>query len=651
MPFTRLKAHALWLLVAALLGLTAPAGAAPIWNGQLFPVEEVVPGLRGTGYTVIGGTDIEAFDVLFLGVLPGAGPAGDLLLVETSGPLIEQTGGIASGMSGSPVFVDGRLVGAIAYGFGYADHRIGLVTPIGDMLRVLERMGAEDAAAQAPSPAGPRQVAFAPDEATAAQLLAQLPPGTEVLVPLATPLMAGGFGPRALHLVEGWAKRLLGGPFLTVPTGTAPASVQPGTVSFQPGSAFGVQLLGGDVSLSALGTVTWTDGDRFLGLGHPFLNGGAVHWVTSGAAILRTVSSAQMPFKVGVVTDPAGTLTQDRAAGVAGRLGPLPERVQVAVRVTDLDHPQGETPQRFSFWAVDDPWLLPDLVTVGVLQALDQGIDRIGPGTARVLFRLEAESLPQTLVRDNMVYSESDVSALAVGELLEGVELLAANPFREVPLRRVEVEARITRQPQVAQIVEVRPAATRGAAGDSVLIEVELQTYRGPRETRAIRLTIPPGTPAGRVAVTVRGGYSTSPSAVVHAELFAEEKTGEPVEEGLPLPEGGSLEEQLETFRTRERNYELVAEFYPPFGPLPPAESQAGAENPARTEGEGAPMAEEDRDQPRSHQPSLPGNGKPVQARLATDWVIRGSDQFELEIVEPVQEEEPVAEAPGSTPF
>src|SRR5690606_3364547 len=171
-----------------------------------------------------------------------------------------------------------------------------------------------------------------------------------------------------------------------------------------------------------------------------------------------------------------------------------------------------------------------------------------------------------------MVYSESDVPALAVGELLEGVELLAANPSREVPLRRVEVEARITRQPQVAQIVDVRPAATRVAAGDSVLIEVELQTYRGPRETRAIRLTIPPGTPAGRVAVTVRGGYSTSPSAVVHAELFAEEKTGEPVEEGLPLPEGGSLEEQLETFRTRERNYELVAEFYPPFGPLPRSE-------------------------------------------------------------------------------
>ena len=129
--------------------------------------------------------------------------------METSGPLIEQTGGIASGMSGSPVFVDGRLVGAIAYGFGYADHRIGLVTPIGDMLRVLERMGAEDAAAQAPSPVGPRQVAFAPDEATAAQLLAQLPPGTEVLVPLATPLMAAVRAP-ALHLVEGGRSSSLG---------------------------------------------------------------------------------------------------------------------------------------------------------------------------------------------------------------------------------------------------------------------------------------------------------------------------------------------------------------------------------------------------------------------------------------------------------
>src|SRR5690554_5769773 len=249
MPFTRLKAHALWLLVAALLGLTAPAGAAPIWNGQLFPVEEVVPGLRGTGYTVIGGTDIEPFDVLFLGVLPGSGPAGDLLLVETSGPLIEKTGGIVSGMSGSPVYVDGSLVGAIAYGFSYADHRVGLVTPIGDMLQVLERMEpAEVAAAEGPPSSRPipEQVVLAPDEAAAARLVAHLPQGTEVLVPLATPLMASGFGPRALSLLQRWAGRLPGGPFLTVPTGSLQAASRPEPVTFQPGSAFGVQLLGGD---------------------------------------------------------------------------------------------------------------------------------------------------------------------------------------------------------------------------------------------------------------------------------------------------------------------------------------------------------------------------------------------------------------------
>ncbi|HEY8531563.1 MAG TPA: SpoIVB peptidase S55 domain-containing protein, partial [Limnochorda sp.] len=260
----RVKPRFMCLVMAAVVWLLRGWGAAaepgPVWDGRLLPVEAVAPGMRGTAYTVVQGTKIEPFDVLFLGVLPGAGPAGDLLLVETSGPLIEKTGGIVSGMSGSPVYVDGQLVGAIAYGFSYADHRVGLVTPIGDMLELLDRMappetGAPDETAST-SRSVPRQVVLAPGELQAAQLAARVPEGTEVLVPLATPLLAGGFGPRALSLIERWASRLPGGPFLTVPTGSRPAGAGQEPVTFQPGSAFGVQLLGGDVDLSALGTVT-----------------------------------------------------------------------------------------------------------------------------------------------------------------------------------------------------------------------------------------------------------------------------------------------------------------------------------------------------------------------------------------------------------
>lgn len=647
----------LWLLGGAL------ARAAPPWpaslEGRVLPVEEVEAGMQGTGYTVVQGAQVEPFDVTFLGVLPGAGPAGDLLLVQTSGPLIDRTGGIVAGMSGSPVYVGGRLVGAIAYGFSYADHRVGLVTPIGDMVEVLARIedGEEEDASSLPAEEErggraaetPRQVILASDSLAAAALLAGSPEGTAVMVPLATPLMAAGFGPRTLNLLSRWVQGLPGGPFLMVPTGSSRAGTgirAGGAESLRPGSAFGVQLLRGDVDLSALGTVTWTDGERFLGFGHPFLNRGSVAFAATGARVLHTVTSVEMPFKLGQTTDLVGTLSQDRAAAVAGTLGSPPEMVRVQVGVVDLDRPQEGESHSFTFWSVNDRWLLPDLVSIGVLQALDRGIDRIGPGTAQIRFRLDAEGLPEPLVRDNIFFSETDVSAQALVELLEGVELLTANQFREVRLRSVEVTARITPDPRTAQIVSVRPETARVHAGESILIEVELQTYRGPREVKMIRLTVPPSTPEGKVQVTVRGGYYTGPSQVVHAEILSDTPEPAPaVEEFKTLPEGGSLEELLETFRTRERNYELVAEFYPPFAPFHEEET------PAAVRGRSGAGETSTADPPEAS-PGTPDTGKgrseegkPVQARLATEYVIRGSDQFELTILAPApaQEEAPPA--------
>ncbi|BAS28902.1 SpoIVB peptidase S55 domain-containing protein [Limnochorda pilosa] len=645
-----------WVTAALALLLAAPpALAARAWpaglEGRVLPVEEVRPGMRGTGYTVVQGQQVEPFDVTFLGVLPGVGPAGDLLLVETSGPLIDLTGGIVAGMSGSPVYVDGRLVGAIGFGFSYADHRVGMVTPIADMVEVLDRIEEPEAAgapAETPDMDGlrpqaepPRRVAFAADARQAETLARRVPEETAVMVPLATPLMAAGFGPRTLGLLSRWVGRLPAGPFLTVPTGSAPkvTGAAGGVERLQPGSAFGVQLLRGDVDLSALGTVTWTDGQRFLGFGHPFLSRGSVAFAATGADILRTVTSVEMPFKLGAATDVVGTLSQDRSAAVGGRLGQPPAMVDVDVDVVDLDRPREGEGRRFRFESVEDPWLMPDLVAIGVLQAFDRGIDRIGPGTARIRFSLEADGLNEPLVRDNMFFSESDVSARALAEMMEGVRLLASNPFQETRLRRVEVTARITPEPQTAQIVSVNPETKRARPGESLMIEVELQTYRGPREKKMVRLTVPPSTPEGKVQVTVRGGYYTGPSQVVPPEILSGQEAAPPAEgeEAEPLPEGASLEDILETFRTRERNYELVAEFYPPYAPLPADERVPADLGPAAPDaGTEAPPGHPSPKEPAPAEGEAPPEEtKPVQARLATDYVIRGSGQFELEILAP----------------
>ena len=237
---------ALLFLFPATFGLAAPA---------IMGLEEVKPGMHGVAKTVISGTKIEEFGVEVLGIMKDKGPSGDLILVRTYGDLIEKTGGIAQGMSGSPVYINGKLIGAIGYGWSLTDHKTGMVTPIGDMLKLLD------------SPLA-------------------VPPSSEAtnLQPLATPLMVSGFGERALSMLGEQLK-----PYSLVPYAAGEPSQGVTYPSLEPGSAVGVQLVQGDVSVGALGTVTYVDDKKVLAFGHPFLKKGNVGYYMSNAYIFTSM--------------------------------------------------------------------------------------------------------------------------------------------------------------------------------------------------------------------------------------------------------------------------------------------------------------------------------------------------------------------------
>src|SRR5690554_5291234 len=321
---------------------------------RVYPLEAVQPGLRGTAKTVVRGTEIETFEVEFLGVMRDAGPAGDLILIRASGDVIDRTGGIAAGMSGSPVYIGEQLVGAIAYAYSLSDHRIGFVTPIRDMLEVLRMLepdreaapavpadepGATDGGPAAGPLAGTgevsvREVILAESWQEAGELAREAPPGTMVFAPVRAPLLASGFSSRAFARLGEDLRA-----FNLVPVqagGQAPpeAAAAP---ALEPGSAFGVQLVRGDVSLTSIGTVTYVEDDRFVGFGHSFLDRGPVDYVTTSAYIHYVVPSIDFPFKIGSVLEPVGALAQDRGAGVAGRNGQTPRMIPVTVSVQDLD--------------------------------------------------------------------------------------------------------------------------------------------------------------------------------------------------------------------------------------------------------------------------------------------------------------------------
>lgn len=630
----------------AAIGICLAMAAGALGAPQLLPVEQVRPGLTGYGLTVVQGTRIDRFDVEVLGVVEQAGPAGDLILVRVSGPAVEGFGGIAAGMSGSPVYVDGRLLGAIGYAFEFSDHSVGMVTPIEDMLEVLRRVPGE------PSPEssglGPqarergvyRHVALASDPASAQRMRETLPKDTAIMVPVATPVMVGGFGPRARRAVE----RLLApfGLMLVPGGGAAPVGVGGATgaesVELQPGSAFGVGLVHGDVSLTAIGTVTYVDGSRFVGFGHPFLQKGSVDFFAGPAYIHRTVSSLTVPFKVGsLIGEPKAVLTEDRRAAVAGRTDAEPDAIRLTVTVEDVSAGRSRT---FEARVVRDDLLTVPLVAIASLEALDRGLDRIGPGTARTIYRIHGRALPGggTFARDAMDYSPSDISARLLSDFLGTLQTLLTNRFEDIGLTSIDLTVQVSQQRQTAAIVRARPLNDAVRPGERLGVAVDLLPYRGELETRILTLQIPEDAAPGTVSVTVRGGSPGSFSLGLDLESLLSGE-GAPTEseepEEAPLDEGEvptNLEKLIETLEGREKSNELVAEFYPGVLPVRADEADEPTDPPAsgratRVPGDGSSAGST----------TKPGEERTetgaVKRALITPWVIEGSTSFDVRIL------------------
>lgn len=599
---TRMQHGAAGWIVLAVLLLVIGQGAAA---SGFYPVEAIRPGMKGTGKTVLQGTTVETFEVEYIGVMKDAGPSGDLILVRVSGAAIDRSGGIAAGMSGSPVYIGDELVGAIGYGFSLADHRVGLVTPIEDMLDVFELMEAGEDEAAAVDDFGLRGGVLAASEEEAVELALAVGDDVHVFAPLRTPLLAAGFGARALQDLE---RRLEPFSFMPVQAGGAPAGVE--EAPFEPGSAFGVQLSRGDVSLTSIGTVTYLDGDRFVGFGHPFSNRGPVEFVVTSAYVHDVVQALDIPFKLGAALDPKGTLLQDRGAAVGGRLGSLPDMIPVTVSVHDVDR---NATSLHTFEIVRENAFTVALATNGALALLDRSLDRLGRGTARIVFRVEGEGMERPLVRDNVYYSDFDISALSLLEFLEAVSLVVNNRFQPVDVTRIHLSAQIEQARRTAHIEEATPDKSRVRPGETVEMDVVLRPYRQEPVVQRIALTVPRDAAPGVVTVEVRGGgWGLRPPTQEDDTILddPEEMLGETVSD---------LGKLVDQFSQRERNNELIAEFY------------AGRRNAGR------PGEATDNDEDW-HQ-FFPGGGW-VAAAVSTDYVLLGSQIFELRIVSAPSEEE-----------
>ena len=463
------------------------------------PVSALRAGQKAVVRTVFAGDSVETFDAEIVGVVPGGRAEGDVILARATSPRVEETG-VAQGMSGSPVYVDGKLIGALSSGWAFSKEPIFGITPIGEMLAVLDQP--ESAAGDGtPGPVGVDPGAAVPrfrefrwaNADTTPPALPLTESGARPWLPL--PLAASGLHPAALAGV-----RALFEPagFAVVPGGRAPAP-EKSTATLEPGSAVAVDVMRGDLNLSAIGTVTYRQGDRVLLFGHPFFQSGEVRLPLSTASITTILGNLNTSFKIGVSATPVGTATQDRRTAVAGRLGPAPKLLPIRVNVSGA----GPRAQRFAYESIDDRSLLPQLVSTAVLNSL---LESGGMGAMQTIrWSMTVWRGGRALRLADLDAGESPIGDVAA-ELGAPIRYLSANPFERFRADSlvVELETRAGRAQSTLRGAALATARVR--PGGVARVRAELERWRGGRETVTLDVPVPEELPDGRYLLHVAGG-------------------------------------------------------------------------------------------------------------------------------------------------
>lgn len=459
---------------------------------------ELRRGMSGFGLTTFQGTAIDTFQVEILGVLQGAlGPRLDLILARLSGGPLEHTG-LIRGMSGSPVYIDGRLIGAIAYGWYFSKEPIGGITPIAQMLDVARR--------EHPAPKQYGK-ALKLDEETTRLLGGE---GVSTLAPLGMPIAVAGFSPRGRRVLRD-ALDAPGIQLLDSPAGQVLSDQQ---VPFAPGASLAVPLIRGDYSAAAIGTLTWLDGGRFVGFGHPLFLLGATNMPATGAYIHQVIPLQTASFKLGTPAGTFGAVRQDRLPAIAGTLGEVPDMlpVRVALRSAAGDHD-------FRCEVLRHPELSAALVRSVLFNALEATEKIFGDATLRV--RSHIALATGRAVEREQVYSSGVALLRAALDAAQPVSVLLGNPFAGLALDSLHFELEIGETLAQARIAGLRLSPPDPEVGQRVWLQATLQPYRAAPVTERVELTLPAHLEPGPFVVRIGSGVaSTSWEAARRPDAF-----------------------------------------------------------------------------------------------------------------------------------
>ena len=486
-------------LALLVLGLSLPALNAQT-SQPTIPVDQIHPGMRGVAYTVFEGVKPEPMDVEVLGVLHNVnGPKGDIILVRLHGTKVEYTG-VVAGMSGSPVYFDGKLAGALAFRIGeFSKEPIAGVTPIADMLEInaLDKSPSEEAAAIKP------EVANAAGKTAAPGLASGIGNSTQnfadYLKPIDAPLVFNGFSEDA---VKAFAPQFAAAGIIPV-MGAGSVSNDKQPEPLVPGSAVSAILVRGDMDIAATCTVTYIDPQRLLACGHPLLQFGSVDLPMNKADVLATLPSPLNAFKIVNTTEEAGVFVQDRHTGILGVFNKQPDMIPVTLSIHS-----GTTTKAFHYEVLNNPRLSPVAIMATVFNAL-HGVNEYGEEiTYRLNGSIDVKGFPEVGLRNMFVPAENGQPAAMAAALSLGERFgrIYDNPYNAPAVKSVKLDFDLVRERRWARLESARTDVTEARPGDEITVETVLAPYRGERVVRQIPVKIPTSASKGTLRILVSDG-------------------------------------------------------------------------------------------------------------------------------------------------
>ena len=459
----------------------------------IFPLRDIRAGQHGIGKTIFSGNKIEEFQVEILGVLDNVGPKQSVILARLSGGPLDKTG-VMQGMSGSPVYIDGRLVGAVALAFNFAKEPIAGIRPIEEMLEVASQPAANAGSQRAAAPK--REIPFAPSAA-----------GMDAasLIEIATPVSFSGFTAETLEHFAPELKKFGLAPRQGVSSGGPLPSKLGDPNQLRPGDMISVNLLSGDYAIGAEGTVTRIDGNKVYAFGHRFMSVGDTELPFARANVLALLPNLEASFKISSPQEWMGTITQDRSTSIYGELGRKADTVPLSVTLKD----GRRAPLAYHMQLVHDRVLSPFIMQMAVYSMIDATERTLGMGSYSIRGAVEFEHNLPPLKLDNIYSGDFNVPAQASLGVASPLSAVMTAGFDSLKIKGINLAIEASERKRALQIDQITASRKEVRPGDSVDLTVTLTGENGVELIKTVHYKVPVGAQTGMLNFTAAdGNYS-----------------------------------------------------------------------------------------------------------------------------------------------